>query len=318
MLKVELEYTQHSQERRSTMPLSLTESVAVSELAQHLYGFLPGSGNNVTAFPIAATKVGIADAWPVMGQSKQPAIVFMLTWTLDHRRDRFSALMIEIVQQAIRYRMNKKKLTRQDIERLNQLLLGVRFKIPELVDEQFLKQLPQDVTSANPDAPAAAIDTRHATLKVQLEAIAKLDAHPRGYAFEKFLTNLFDAFRLAPRGSFRIVGEQIDGSFKLENETFLLEAKWEKKPIDAATLRSFNSSVTDKSRFGRGLFISESGFSEDGLTSFGVGKAIVLMDGSDLWESLDRKLDIDAVLSAKVRRAAETGKPFVRVRDLFP
>lgn len=300
------------------MSLTLTESVAVSELAQHLYNFLPGSGNNATSFPIAVAKVGLVDAWPMVGGSKQPAIEFMLKWTLDHRRDRFSALMIEIVQQSISYRMKKDKLSRQDIERLNQLLLRVRFKIPELVDDSFLNQLPNAATVAPRDPPAAAIDARHAVLKEQLIELAKLDPQPRGYAFEKFLSNLFFAFNLAPRGSFRIVGEQIDGSFKLDHETFLLEAKWEKKPIDAATLRSFNSGVIDKSRFGRGLFISDSGFSDDGLAAFGVGKAIVLMDGLDLWESLDRKLDIDVVLAAKVRRAAESGKPFVRVRDLFP
>ena len=30
-----------------------------------------------------------------------------------------------------------------------------------------------------------------------------------------------------PRGSFRLIGEQIDGSFHLEGETYLLEAKWQ-------------------------------------------------------------------------------------------
>ena len=41
------------------------------------------------------------------------------------------------------------------------------------------------------------------------------------------------------------------------------------------------------------------------------------MHGFDLFEMLDRKLSLDQVLEAKARRAAETGLPFVRVKDLF-
>jgi hypothetical protein len=49
-----------------------------------------------------------------------------------------------------------------------------------------------------------------------LIAISDLEPTPRGFAFEKFLTEAFAIFGLAPRGSFRLTGEQIDGSFQLE------------------------------------------------------------------------------------------------------
>jgi hypothetical protein len=42
------------------------------------------------------------------------------------------------------------------------------------------------------------------------------------------------------------------------------------------------------------------------------------MDGLDLHEMLDRGLSFAAVMQRKVRRAAESGQPFIRVRDLFP
>ena len=42
------------------------------------------------------------------------------------------------------------------------------------------------------------------------------------------------------------------------------------------------------------------------------------MDGLDLFETLNRELPLNYVLESKVRRAAETGLPFARVRDLFP
>jgi hypothetical protein len=67
----------------------------------------------------------------------------------------------------------------------------------------------------------------------------------------------------------------------------------------------------------RGLFVSNSGFTDEGL-AFGRGKRVICMDGLDLYEMLDREIPLKQVLERKVRRAAEIGAPFVRVRDLFP
>ena len=47
------------------------------------------------------------------------------------------------------------------------------------------------------------------------------------------------------------------------------------------------------------------------------GQTHICMDGWDLSETLMRKLPLPTVLDQKVRRAAETGMAFVRVRDLF-
>jgi restriction endonuclease Mrr len=150
----------------------------------------------------------------------------------------------------------------------------------------------------------------------KLMEISKLEPQPRGYAFERFLKQLFDACGLSGRASFRLVGEQIDGSFEMNGETYLLEAKWTNQQVDASDLRSFNAKVEDKASWSRGLFISNSGFTEDGLLAFGTGKSLICMDGLDLSEILIGKLSFQSVLSKKVRRAAETGRPFVRVREL--
>lgn len=144
-----------------------------------------------------------------------------------------------------------------------------------------------------------------------------LDPQPRGYAFERFLKELFDAYDLEARQAFQLVGEQIDGSFQLSGETYLLEAKWQNAPVDAATLRAFHGKIDDKSAWARGLFVSYGGYTEQGLEAFG-GKRIVLMDGLDLHDTLRRDLSLADVIARKVRRAAETGRIFVRVRDLIP
>ena len=153
-------------------------------------------------------------------------------------------------------------------------------------------------------------------LATKLTKVSGLDPHPRGYAFESFLKEFFDAYGLSARSSFRLVGEQIDGSFELSGDTYLIEAKWANGLTDAATLRAFNAKVEDKAAWSRGLFVSHSGFSEGGLTAFGRGNSVICMDGLDLYQIVDQRLDFAAVLAMKVRRAAETGQPFIRVREL--
>lgn len=153
-------------------------------------------------------------------------------------------------------------------------------------------------------------------LAARLITISGMDPQPRGYEFEKFLKDLFDAFGLAARASFRLRGEQIDGSLSLGQETYLLEAKWTNDKVDGTTLRSFNAKVEDKARWSRGLMVSQSGFTAEGLGALGRGKSVVCMDGLDLHDTLKQRLDLSTVIAAKVRRAAETGMAFVPVRDL--
>jgi hypothetical protein len=167
-------------------------------------------------------------------------------------------------------------------------------------------------------AAVLAVDAQIFTeLKSKLIDITRLAPQPRGYEFERFLKTLFDVSDLGARASFRVTGEQIDGSFQLSGETYLLEAKWTDLKIGAADLRSFNGKLEEKAAWTRGLFVSNSGFTEEGLAAFGRGKRVVCMDGLDLYETLDRMLSFADVISRKVRRAAESGQPFVPVRDLY-
>lgn len=152
----------------------------------------------------------------------------------------------------------------------------------------------------------------------ELLRITALAPQARGFAFEKFLKDLFDAYGMSARGSFRLVGEQIDGSFVLSDQPYLLEVRWQNAQTDAADLRAFNAKAEDKADWTRGLFISQSGFTEPGLAAFGRGKRLICMDGLDLIDTLRRGLHLQDVLLAKVRRAGETGMPFARVRDLLP
>lgn len=157
----------------------------------------------------------------------------------------------------------------------------------------------------------------HAGLMAALREVMALDPQPRGFAFERFLRRMFDAWGLDARQAFRIVGEQIDGSFQLGDATVLLEAKWQNHPVDLFTLQGFQGRVEDRPTWTRGLFVSYGGFSAEALQRFQT-RRVILMDGLDLHDLLDRKLSLRTVISAKSRRASETGQGYVQVRELFP
>lgn len=150
----------------------------------------------------------------------------------------------------------------------------------------------------------------------RLLAIKNLEPQRRGYDFESFLTELFDAFSLKAREPFRILGEQIDGSFELVGETYLVEAKWLNRKVGQAELHTFHGKVDQKASWARGLFISFGGFTDEGLHAFGRGKRVIGMDGRDIYKALDRGIGIDRLIAAKVRCAAETGDVFAPIDQL--
>lgn len=142
-------------------------------------------------------------------------------------------------------------------------------------------------------------------------------AQARGYAFERFLKRWFDAWGLDARASFKLVGEQIDGSFEHRGSVYLIEAKWTDAKTDAAALRSFQEKAGDGFEGTRGLFVSFSGFTDQGLVAFNA-KRVILMHGMDVFEALRRRISLDEVIAAKFRRGTEERRPLIAVRELFP
>lgn len=140
----------------------------------------------------------------------------------------------------------------------------------------------------------------------------------RGFQFEKFLKSFLEANLLSPRGSFKILGEQIDGSFTLHNDVYLLEAKWTNKLIDKAELVIFNEKVLSKSTFTRGLFISFSGYSQEALATFSNGRniGIVLMTVQELVILISNKQSFQEILWKKVRALAEEGAYYKPIYEL--
>jgi hypothetical protein len=155
-------------------------------------------------------------------------------------------------------------------------------------------------------------------LLTQLVSVRDLEPQDRGYAFEAYLKRLFDAFGMAAREPFRLNGEQIDGSFCLAGETYLIEAKWLNRKVGIAELHAFHGKIEQKAAWARGVFVSFGGFSEQGLDAFGKGKRLVCVEGREIKIAVEREIGIDALIAMKVRRAAETGSVFTPLESLFP
>ena len=144
------------------------------------------------------------------------------------------------------------------------------------------------------------------------------DRQKAGLALEGLLNGLFELAGMKPRRPFRVTGEQIDGSFELDNEIYLLEAKWERSPVPEADLLVFRGKVEGKSQFTRGVFLSINGFSAEGMDAISRGKQpnFFLLDGYDLTVVLEGQIAFPAMLRAKLRALAEEGKVFLSARNI--
>ncbi len=155
-------------------------------------------------------------------------------------------------------------------------------------------------------------------LKTKFFEIAINDNHQnRGHQLEKFLNELFLFFDLDPKSSFKITGEQIDGSFTFDNTDYLLEAKWQKKQIDAQELYGFGGKIQGKLKNTLGLYISLEGFSNESTKTENPSvKAIILMDGADLMQILEGRIKLTDMLYIKRRHAAQTGEIYYRITGI--
>ena len=86
------------------MPLSLSDTQAVAELASHLYSYLPGRAHPYArppvSFEVVSHELGLAPFWP--GGSKLPAITTLLEGTLNHKRAHFCELILTVVREGIK------------------------------------------------------------------------------------------------------------------------------------------------------------------------------------------------------------------------
>lgn len=134
----------------------------------------------------------------------------------------------------------------------------------------------------------------------------------RGYALESILQELAKLAQLEVTEPFRINGEQIDGAIKFEGEHYIIEAKWQDKAATNEPVYQFAGKVEGK-LYGRGIFISVNGFSEEVVRSLVVGKAIktIFVDGADIMLVLEGFLSFSELLDKKVKAAQTKGLIYI-------
>ena len=143
-------------------------------------------------------------------------------------------------------------------------------------------------------------------------ALGKIKPQQRGREFESFLRRLFDQQEVGMSGNFRLVGEEIDGSFKFDGENYITEAKWQDASISTEALYKF-AMKADGKMYGRGVFISVNAYSREGLPALVTGKHIktILIDGEDLTLVLEGQIKLTELLDVKVRAAQLRGEVYV-------
>jgi hypothetical protein len=318
------------------MALSLKESTALSAIADLLYSFLPGSGNPTwkghVSFKTVAETVGVAEFW--QPGSKLPMITALLQRTLEHRRGHFERLILETVRSGLGYRQKQgNPVQPNEIEHLNGLLLEVGFKFPDLWDPDFAASLRIDSGKRARERVEQVIaeeklrttrETERSSalraLRDEFFALGSMDSPQKaGLLFEKILNRTFALHGLAPREPFRITGEQIDGSFDLDHETYLVEAKWEKAPISEAPLLVFRGKIEGKSAYTRGAFISLNGITSEAQHAISSGKQPLFyaIDGYDLTMVLSDQIGLIDFLRQRRRLLAEEGAVVVPFPQLW-
>lgn len=137
----------------------------------------------------------------------------------------------------------------------------------------------------------------------------KYTPQQRGYELEKLIYSVLKAENLKPRSGFKPEGEQIDGSFFWEGQTFLLEAKWVGNPLPASSIYSFKGKLDGKFHTTSGIFIAMNGYSDDVEDALKFGKSlnILLFDDNDMSLIFTGEVSFLKVLKFKLRQAGDTG-----------
>lgn len=136
-----------------------------------------------------------------------------------------------------------------------------------------------------------------------------LTPQQRGLEFEKLIFSILKLEGLEPRASYRPEGEQVDGSFYWQGQTFLIEAKWVKSRLPASSIYAFKGKLDGKFHTTSGVFLAANGYSDDVEDALKFGKSlnILLFDESDIEIIFNGEVSFLEVLKFKLREAGDTG-----------
>lgn len=249
----------------------------------------------------------------VIGESIYSKYEYMSKANLLRRfiADYPDAFIGKMIVLAIKYMRSKNLVTQSNEAKVNELLLFGQSKLGK---------------SAKPKTSEPPIATSPQRNQIDYQTLAndlfKLDvikeAQRRGYEFEKYLNRLFGVFGLDPHASYRTDTDQIDGSFILNGNTVLLEAKYRVVSLSKNDLILFENKVSRKSSFARGLFVSLSDFDENVVNYFkDRSSRIIAVSVPEIYMMCSEEKDLREVLTRKFRYLDEYGVIYKHISQLF-
>jgi Restriction endonuclease len=159
---------------------------------------------------------------------------------------------------------------------------------------------------------------RYQDLKTKIARGKNLTEQQRGYQLEKLLYDLFEYEILNPIPAYKGKGEQIDGLFEYKNRFFLLEAKWESKPLAASNVRNFQSLVKSRLFGTLGVFISMSDFAYDTPSLIEkLSVNVILFTQKDMDYCFDSNHSFSQILDIKLHYAAKDAVVLYEFENYF-
>lgn len=249
----------------------------------------------------------------VIGESIYSKYEYMSKANLLRRfiADYPDAYIGKMIVLAIKYMRSKNLVTQANEAKVNELLLFGQSKLGKSTKPKTSEPPIATLPQRNPiDCQTLADDL------FKLDAIK--EAQRRGYEFEKYLNRLFGVFGLDPHASYRTDTDQIDGSFILNGNTVLLEAKYRIASLSKNDLIIFENKVARKSSFARGLFVSLSDFDENVVNYFkDRSSRIIAVSVPEIYMMCSEEKDLREVLTRKFRYLDEYGIIYKHISQLF-
>src|SRR5215213_8584543 len=152
----------------------------------------------------------------------------------------------------------------------------------------------------------------------QLRELREVTPQSRGQRFNSFIAELLQCWGINAAANIRGSGE-IDVAFELNGRNFILEAKWEKEPVNTDPIAKLQKRLRQRLAGTIGLLLSMSGFTTDAIKDLKDGEplAALLFTREHLEAMLSGFLAPEEVIGTAVRRASNYGDGYIPLQQLF-
>jgi hypothetical protein len=140
----------------------------------------------------------------------------------------------------------------------------------------------------------------------------------RGQRFNSFVADLLRCWDIDATANIRGSGE-VDVAFDWNGRHYILEAKWEKDPVNTDPIAKLQKRVRQRLTGTIGLLLSMSSFTPDAVKDLKEGEqlSVLLLNREHLEVMLSGFLAPEEVIGNIVRRASIYGEGFVQLQHLF-